>query len=59
VLAPALPRSVREADPDGDKAPAPDLAAIALGNAGSEALAGGAWGATIGYGANSEIDPNR
>jgi hypothetical protein len=38
-------------------APALDLEAIAHGNAGSEALAGGAWGVTIGYGANSEIDP--
>ena len=38
-------------------APAPDLEAITHANAGSEALAGGAWGVTIGYGANSEIDP--
>jgi len=38
-------------------APAPDLETIAHGNAGSEALAGGAWGVTIGHGANSEIDP--
>ena len=38
-------------------APAPDLETIAHSNAGSEALAGGAWGVTIGHGANSEIDP--
>jgi hypothetical protein len=38
-------------------APAPDLEAIAHGNAGTEALAGSAWGVTIVHGANSEIDP--
>ena len=38
-------------------APTPDLERIAHGNAAPEALVGGAWGVTIGYGANSEIDP--
>jgi hypothetical protein len=38
-------------------APAPDLETIAHGNAAPEALVGGAWGVTIGFGANSEIDP--
>ena len=57
VVDPVAARSSISPQDNVPGAPAPDLEAIAHGSAGSEALSGGAWGVTIGYGANSEIDP--